>query len=287
MKKLWVLVGMAVLVATGCTSLRTPLSDLPIPDLSSEAALSRFDTCDDYLAWVRQAALERVGPYGLDTPYAVDVAMATRESGRSSAEDAAAAPNAAGPAPTTTTPAPDDHGTNVQERGVDEADPTKSDGRRILTVRGESLEVVSIDIDPPVVTASIDLGLFGGQILLDGDRAIVYGQPVTGRMSEDVGSGRRAAGAGDAQVDMAVSSPTTEIVQVDLAAGQVVDRRTVEGTITAGRSANGTVRLVMSSGGQPALGFVMPRTEGGEAAAEDGEPGGHRTIDDRRLASRW
>ena len=63
--------------------------------------------------------------------------------------------------------------------------------------------------------------------------------------------------------------PTTDIVEVDLARNEVIGRRTIEGTVTAGRSTAGTFRLVVSSPSAIDLGFVYAQGPQGEAAATE------------------
>ena len=95
-------------------------------------ALQPFDSCDTYLAYVQQQALEMVGPYGLDTGYGPPTMLA--------AEDAAGEAAGRAAAPTTAAPQADAAGggrtspTNVKEVGVDEPDILKSDGRRIVAL---------------------------------------------------------------------------------------------------------------------------------------------------------
>jgi hypothetical protein len=250
------------------------------PATPRRIALVSFDACGDYLAWVRQAALTRVGPYGLGgllpNRYA-DAAggVATPLLG---SEDSSAVVRAAEPPmpattepsmPATDTASSADHGTNVQEAGVDEGDQTKVDGTRIVTVHGTTLEVVSIAGAAPTLVSSIDVGLYGGQLLVDGDRAIVYGPsntmvtpptplPSEGVATRPISGGAMVASPGDQQ---------TSLVQVDLSKGAIVDRRTVDGTVTAARSVDGSFRFVVSSVEPQQLGFVTPQNTTGEAGA--------------------
>jgi uncharacterized secreted protein with C-terminal beta-propeller domain len=178
----------AAALLAGCTD-ESKVSPPPTTELSIRpiAALVAFDACDDYLSWIKERALERVGPWGLDgaagyTYYAEDMAVASRAMEDSAAGMAERAP-AAGPA---TTLAPtggdgqqavgDETGTNNQEAGVDEADLVKTDGRRVVTVQDRELLVVDIT-GVPTLTGRLDLGMYGQSLFLVGDRAYVLGMP--------------------------------------------------------------------------------------------------------------
>jgi hypothetical protein len=280
MRKRWMVAAVVIVSITACSGVGTTKAGPPStqPIHPRRIALVSFDACGDYLAWVRQAALARVGPYGLNVPGRYYAAGGASPFLRN--EDSALAAGAVPPMAATTVPAamPDaaksveDHGTNVQEAGVDEGDQTKVDGSRIVTVHGTTLEVVSIAGAAPTLVSSTDVGLYAGQLLVDGDRAIVYGQPnqmtapptpVPVPMPALPASGRVA---GDAIVASNIVDQT-ELVQVDLSKGAVVDRRTIDGTVTAARSVDGSFRFVVSSVEPQRLGFVMPQGTNGEANA--------------------
>jgi hypothetical protein len=281
MRKCWLAGAVLIVSVTACSDARTTAGPLPTqPIHTRQIALVSFDACGDYLAWVRQAALARVGPYGLTTPGYVAVAGGAGGPLVRNA-DSALSTQAEPPVPATTVPGTampasdgtpaqpsNDHGTNVQEAGVDEGDQTKVDGSRIVTIRDDKLDVVSIAGAGPTLVSSTDIGqVFDAQLLVDGDRAIVYGQP-NDMLVPPTGAplAPTTTGTGDA----IVASPTgqqTELVQVDLSKGAVVDRRTVDGVVTAARSVDGTFRFVVSSVEPKGLGFVMPQTTDGQAGA--------------------
>jgi hypothetical protein len=248
------------------------------PPAPRRIALVSFDACGDYLSWVRQAALTGVGPYGLSgllpNRYGVATGGVAVVRGAEPAVPATTEPAMATTAPATAaapSASPTDHGTNVQEAGVDEGDQTKVDGTRIVTVHGTTLEVVSIAGAAPTLVSSIDVGMYDGRLLVDGDRAIVYGPsntmvatptptpfPSEGVSTRPVTGDAIVASTGDQQ---------TSLVQVDLSKGTVVDRKTVDGTVTAARSVDGSFRFVVSSVEPQQLGFVTPQNVSGEAGA--------------------
>ncbi|MEU5878023.1 beta-propeller domain-containing protein [Spirillospora sp. NPDC047279] len=144
--------------------------------------LVAYDDCDDLLGGLRDAAAKQVTPYGLDgnrwlmkvpegavpgapAPEAADGARGGAESGAQSRAGKSAQ---------------DFSGTNVHEAGADEPDLVKTDGRRIVTIARNRLQV----IDPATkkVAHRLDLpvrgpGMYAGdgdsQLLLNGDRALV------------------------------------------------------------------------------------------------------------------
>ena len=92
------------------------------------STLQPFDSCTDFLDYVKSHAIELVGPYGLDGygGYPVEFAEVTAELD-SAASDRAIAGEAA-------IKGVDYSGTNVQVAGVDEPDIVKTDGERIFVV---------------------------------------------------------------------------------------------------------------------------------------------------------
>jgi hypothetical protein len=271
MRKLWMVGAVAVLSLTACSDARAADQHVAPVHLGPITLVS-FDACGDYLSWVRQAALTRVGPYGLDAPEGFATAgVAGGPLLRT--EDSAAAAQAEPSVPATTVPATptassNDHGTNVQEAGVDEGDQSKTDGSRIVTVHGNTLEVVSVAGDRPTLESSIDLGsLYDARVLVDGDRAIAYGQPNQMMANPTPTPAADNGTTGDAIVPSPVVQPASELVQVDLSKGTVVDQKTVDGTVTAARSVDGTFRFVVSTTEPHGLGFLMPQNTNGEADA--------------------
>ncbi|HKY16963.1 MAG TPA: beta-propeller domain-containing protein [Microthrixaceae bacterium] len=268
MKRFLSLIAVVGFVVAACTiddqTRRDPDDPIRI------ASLVSFDACADQLAWSKAEALERVGPYGLggNGMYRGDIAttddmVAAREAAPPSPPMSEEGDSAGTASDSANTASPT--GTNNQEAGVDEADQVKTDGRRIVAVRDDRLVVVAID-GAPTEVASVELGFHGGQLFLDGDRAFVYGATDLVRPM----SGRGGPAAGIAS-DMSYPSGGggTAIVEVDLTDGaKEVGRRTVEGNITAGRLANGVVRLVVAGSPPAATGFVYPQSQAGEAAAE-------------------
>jgi len=130
--------------------------------------------------------MERVGPYGFNNGhfFGPEVAMATDDMAAEETEAAAdfdsagstqAAPSAAGDglarSESAAVEGEDFSGTNNQEEGVDEADLVKTDGRRLLVVSGNRLEVIDVTGSTPELVDTIRLPeeFYGGELFLSGD----------------------------------------------------------------------------------------------------------------------
>src|SRR5262249_9277694 len=147
-----------------CTAGRAPGGSRPTaeptahPTSPLKLALVAYDTCDALLANLRRATAAVVGPYGLPGGYGI-------------AEDAMSGKSLA-PTPAGASSTPAYSGTNNQESGVDEPDIVKTDGHRIVALANGGLRVV--DAATRKVTGTLALQYGGYQMLLDGDRALVF-----------------------------------------------------------------------------------------------------------------
>lgn len=137
-------------------------------------------------------------------------------------------------------------GTNVGEEGVDEADIIKTDGRRIITLRGGVLRVTVLDDDPGI----------DGALRLD-DVGYDVEMYVVGDTVTVIGGGGYPMYRGS---DTALIGPTADIAygytegatltQVDISdptKPAVVDTVAVDGTINSSRSVGGRIHVVMTS----------------------------------------
>jgi uncharacterized secreted protein with C-terminal beta-propeller domain len=231
------------------------------PNLQLVAALEPFSACNDLLGYVKDAALERVGPYGLSatSPYYQ----------RGVAEDRSGRPGEALPAPTVpaTTSAPSnstekrasgetdqasggatatttqEHSeTNVQEKGVDEPDTIKTDGNRILAMTGNRLIEVNVEGAAPQNVGSITLpGNGTSQLLLAGNHVLaINANPVDVPYVED-----------DVRTD--VYQPPTEstlLSLVDIADPsnmKILHTVRIDGTFVSARMVDGQARVVTTS----------------------------------------
>ncbi|KAB2342473.1 beta-propeller domain-containing protein [Actinomadura rudentiformis] len=131
--------------------------------------LVAYDSCDDLLNGLRTETAKRVTPWGLDGPALLekvpDGAMPAPESANGQASKAV----------------PQEHSrTNVHEAGADEPDLVKTDGRRIVTISRNKLQVidpvtrkVAHRLDLPVRGPGMYPGGGDSQLLMSGDRVLV------------------------------------------------------------------------------------------------------------------
>jgi hypothetical protein len=240
-------------MATGCTA------GISSPQAASKASLTAFRSCSDALAALRSAAEASVTPYGMPemagassgpgAAYAASGVATAPEAG------AAAAPaDAAGPVggAASSSAAPAYSGTNDYTAGVDEPDLVKTDGRRIVTVSGSTLEV--IDAATRQVTGTLNLSSAGVQygplnLLLSGDHVMVISTS--------------ASGAEPASPTVPQYGP--KFVLIDLA-GQprVLASYTISGNFVDARLTGSTVRAVTDS----APNIVFPDVPSGTGDAE-------------------
>ncbi|MDU0289033.1 beta-propeller domain-containing protein [Saccharothrix longispora] len=223
--------------------------------------LVAYDSCENALHGLRAAVAPHVGVYGLEggghaVPAAGDtgVALDSRAGGtppvapqRSAGEKSA--PGQSAPDPS----APEHSGTNTHERGVDEPDLVKTDGKRVVTVVDGRLRV--LDAASTKVTGTLDLAdAPASQLLLHGDRALLVG-----------GAHARAEGSPDGGAPVgATPVGGASITLVDLSGEpEVLGTLRVDGRYVDARQVGDVVRVVVHSG--PRLPWVYPVDGRGEA----------------------
>jgi hypothetical protein len=256
-------------------------------DLELAGALSSFDACEDYLAHVREHALEVVTPYGLHhgpggrwgpAPFAAD------DGERAVAEDASGATEQAGPAPTPSAgTTPDDvSGTNVQEHGVDEPDRLKTDGEVAYTTVSGRLRILDVTGDDPRELASLDLdGDWGAELLLADDQLLVTsgGGPVIPFAGETLGDGGFGVGPG---------ASTTTITSVDVSdpsAPVVSERLILDGAALSARMVDGVARVVIRT--EPGVDLPWTHPETGGLRAEREALAENRRLIEESEAADW
>jgi len=282
------LAGVA-LAAAGCASqgggAAGPWSTNPHAVLN--ASLVSFDSCDAALERLKEDALARVGPYGLDgvggpTAFAEDSTRGATSSRSSTAAPtttsgaAASAPSSAG-----TAGVGDVSTTNVQEQGVDEPDVVKTRSDLLVTVVDSTVRVLTLSPGGPslVGAVSLDRG-YGHQLLLDGDHLLVVATSDGGIMPMDgvapsatqgvpttvTGSSGSSSGGVAAPTS---PEPGTLLWSIDLsnpAAPTVTGTTLIDGSLVSARSVDGTARVVTTSS-PTAFDFVYPSRPGAEASA--------------------
>ncbi|MFI1377941.1 beta-propeller domain-containing protein [Embleya sp. NPDC020886] len=243
----------AGLVVSGCTSSGGDSKPDPVRTAAASdetMRLTAFDSCgalvDDFRAAALRTLADRKSPDTTKSDGIPPGAMAD------AGEAPAAAPRAAAPpglaedkaAPT----APEHSTTNTQERGVDEPDLVKTDGRRVLTVADGRLSVV--DAATHRVSGTLEVpGARASDLLLFGDRALLILGGSSNLPKSKGGSGKMAP----IPVDPGGSSrllpdSRARFVLVDLtAAPRVIGDLSVDGSYTDGRQIGSTARIVVRS----------------------------------------
>ncbi len=278
------------LVAAACSQTTTPTStlaqrELPgIDPVVNEYSLQRFDACVDFLDYVKTNAKDMVGPYGLGYGwgYGFDEVMAVAETAAPAADGtiATGSPtigNAQREFKSVTDP--EFSTTNVQEKGVDEPDIVKTDGKRLLVLTNGELQVVDVTGRTPKVRGSLRLNdLYVQDMLLSGDTVLL--------IASGGGGGYRIAG------DVAFSpgggySSTLWIIEVDISDSDnptVTKQLQMDGRYVSARMVGDTVRLVVNSS-PVGLQFVQP--EGSGLRAERQATERNRQIIDDSTIENW
>ena len=285
------LVVVAAVVAAGACTRRPPIGGAGL------AALTRFDSCASAERYLQDAALERVGPYGLGGSYGYfrgGIGVSPPMAMPGGARDSAGAEGGGGGS----APVPAHSGTNTQEVGVDEPDVVKNDGRRLLSVLHNRLDIIDLTAATPRVAGSLALANQSGnhQLLLQGDRVLVissewdYGiYPPGGPIIDDgpmVAPGRPAGGVG-AGMMYRPSVPRTRLTMVsiaEIAKPAVLHSVLVDGSYVDARFVGGRARVVTNAGMRP-LPWVMP-TDGTEPALRAAQRANEGVIR-RTTAADW
>ncbi|MCB1284594.1 MAG: beta-propeller domain-containing protein, partial [Microthrixaceae bacterium] len=250
----------------GNSTAPTTRYDFPRLGLSA-AALTRAQTCDDVVAYFKAAAKEMVSAqqgygYGGDVFATADAAGSAADGAAPATVPAARESNRTATPESSTAGSSDDKasfdetatGTNNQEAGVDEADMIKTDGRRVVSIRGQELIVVDLDGGAAAVSGRVTLpdGFSAASLFLTGDRVMVLGS--SWLQTEDSPAGASGGVRDDAALDMGWSPGASAVQVVEVALGgqpTVVATRSVEGWLTDARMSDGTVRVIVSNSKQP------------------------------------
>ncbi|HEX6151524.1 MAG TPA: beta-propeller domain-containing protein [Nocardioides sp.] len=256
--------GMAIAGGTTATPPGPPTPgpvDLPIR--LANADLRVPGSCDALLDSYIDRGVERVGPYGWDSP----VYYLAEDGGVVANEDSAGSGDAE-PAPTSgegrvVEQGSSATGTNVQEVGVDEPDVVKTDGELLVRVLEDDVVLYDVTGSEPLELARFDLPgeVESAELLLAGDSLIV------------TGTVERSDVSGDTRViTYDVSDP---------AEPRRVDDRGYDADLVRAVQHDDDVRLVLN-GGLPDLDFVQPRfwRDAEEATERNQDVVRESTIDD-------
>jgi hypothetical protein len=193
--------------------------------------LHRFQSCERLIGYARQNTRRELnGGRGVfaPAPTAIDPGVAPQGAPGVATPDSA--PSAGG----------DSSQTNVQEAGVDEPDIVKSDGTHIFALAGGRLNVVDARAATPALLGSLELGSYGGELLLYGKRALVISYAPSQQPSDP----------GVAVPGIAYQPTGTLLTEVDVsdpAAMRIVRTETIEGNFVDARLHGPSARLVLSS----------------------------------------
>lgn len=249
--------------AAACTGSETAdpntsdqVTDIDGDDVTLTSGLQTVGDCDALLARLIEEGLERVGPYGFGQggPVIMQDAMAVEESsGGAERQTATADAGAAAPAE-----GADFTGTNVQEAGVDEPDLVKTDGSRMVVTAGGKLQILDVSGTTPTLVKTVELppDQWATDLFLVGDRVYLTTSGWTEVAFSDADIMPRWGG-----------TPTTRIIEVDLASGTIGRTLEFEGSQLSAREIDGTIRFVLSSAtGQ--FPFLFPSSPEAEESAK-------------------
>lgn len=249
--------------------------DLDPEDIVLTSGLETVAGCDDLLQRLRSEGLERVGPYGFgDGPYGIPidmVEMTTTEAGMDDDTAAVADEGAGTPVARNDAPAAELEGdggdtgfsgTNNQEIQVDEADLVKTDGRRLVTVAENRLQVIDVTADPPRLEQTIELPdeYYGGELFLYEDTALLM---TSGWTEVPFMSSARTA-----DLSWFPGSPTGRLIEIDLDRGEIVRTFEFEGSYLSAREIDDTIRIALTASASR-FEFLFPSNPGAEDQAEE------------------
>ena len=278
---------------TSAVTRQTPSTRNSVNAVLAAYSLVPFDACDDYLAYVKEHALELVGPYGLHGGhggYPVPMPWVMEAAGAFDAAETTTAPPTTTAAPGRLSPPAVSDGdfsqTNVQEVGVDEPDMVKTDGEHIVILLDGILRVVTIENGKPVRGGTISLGDYGWaqDMFLAGDRVLIMTAGSGGGyypVMEDVEFARG---------DIAPWYPPSAIarlIEIDISNPDdpdVVRSMEIDGAYVSARMVGETVRVVLSS--QP-TGLVFTHPQGGGLRAEREAEAENRRVIEESTVENW
>jgi uncharacterized secreted protein with C-terminal beta-propeller domain len=207
--------------------------------------LTGYSGCDELLAHYRTELKRTATAYGNGFGYggrggglAEDTAASGAPAARSAAE-----PAAVGSGPS---------GTNVQEQGVDEPDLAKLKDGRLVVFTGNRVRILS-DGARPRLLGSMNIGgpeMYGGELLLDGDRALAL---VPGFRPDPIAHERSSGKAMDSSRMYMPGKPTTRVLLLDVSTDEprLIEDATYDAQYVSARLVDGTVRLVTATRPQP------------------------------------
>ena len=283
MRKTFGILMALALLATACTTGAVGPGTNPTttttPSLGAPAtmafALQPFNACEPLLAYVKEHALELVGPYGLGYGYWGGPWMVEEM-----AMDDAAAPTTGAARNAAPQAGIDYSTTNVQEAGVDEPDIVKTDGTRILAIAQGVLYYVDVSGDQPELAGSLQLdeGGWAQEMLLAGDTLLIMSRTnqwdIPVRLAPEIWNP-------DIPYYGSGISVLSEVDISDPADMAVVRTLFVDGSYLSARMVGNTARVVVDAY-PTGLEFVNP-TGSGLRSERDAERANRQVIEDSTI----
>lgn len=268
--------------AAGEPAVGPPVS-LPM-ELIAASRLQQFGDCAAVLDFAKAKATEMVGPYGLPGTgggrgFVITDQMATGDmaagapqafAGRSASREEAGGDQAVS-APVAGGAGNEFSVTNVQEKGVDEPDTVKTDGRTIFAL-SQGRQLFAVRAADTSRLGSVEVN-GATEMFLAGNRVIAI---------SGAGGNYRAMAEGDAPN---YGGPRTVLTIIDVSrpeAMKVLSRLEIDGAYVSSRLVGGVPRIVTTSSPN-GLGFVMP-SDGGRAAQTNAVEQNRKVIAQSTLA---
>ena len=265
MKRFTIAIAALIVLTAACSSAddatTTSIGATTRPPIRVETVaygLQAFDACEDFLDYVKEHAVDMVGPYGFNYGYYGPVFRGDVVLEAAVEFDAASAETAPSSG-SNLKQGVDYSGTNIQELGVDEPDIIKTDGERIVVTSGNVLYVIDVTGEEPRLAGqtTIEAG-WASDLFLSGDKVLVmangdgYASPlIEPGIAEDVAY-------------YAPPTPITSLIEIDISDMEKprVERTLyIDGYKVSARMVADSVRIVVSS--MPTgLEFTYPETNG-------------------------
>lgn len=251
--------GAGVTIAALVTGTADDPGDRPGGPVSRhDVDLVSYDTCETALAEMKSRLMPKVGPYGLDEPMPVEDTGGDAGAGRAAPNAAPAEGSAKSAESAESAESPGYSTTNVHEKGVDEPDLVKTDGKRVVSVADGVLRVVDVASRAQTAKVPLEAG-YATQLLLAGDRALVMSGG--GAIAEDgvaIAPGEPTPRGKPAPTDTVPYASTLTLIDIT-GNGKVLGTLSLDGSYLDARQVGDVARVVVRSA--PRLQFAHPRGE--------------------------
>lgn len=236
---------------------RSLLLFLSLLTLSSGQNLQPFTNCQSLTAYYKNAALSRVGPYGLQG-----------SPGRFPKRRGPVPPAAPEKSPQDPRPGTDFSETNVQVDGVDEPDIIKTDGSRVFVVNGNTFHVVTVKKNGKngKQTGVLQLPTFAREMLIQGDDILIIATQY-GFLDGSNPSSKRSK-FGNYFLYLPFGQPLTIIYHVSVAKRKprLMATLRMEGSYLNAREVDGVARIITTSTPSRQIKFEFPNGGSDERA---------------------